>query len=159
MFFFSPFPDHFPIRNAASRYGVGSGDILLDNIICTGRESSLLQCGHNPLRDNNCDHTEDAGVICGGQYTFSYLCVSDRAFVSFSIVFFLVVSCDNRYIRLVNDSAQRVVIKDTLSQGRVEVCVNGRFNTVCDSGWNNIDASIVCTELGFSRYGMFVECF
>lgn len=60
--------EHFPIRRAGSRYGRGTGDILLDNIICTGHESSLLECGHNPLRENNCDHGEDAGVVCGGMY-------------------------------------------------------------------------------------------
>lgn len=70
------------------------------------------------------------------------------------IVFlFLLVLCDNGYVRLVNDTAQSVLLKDTVSQGRVEVCVDNEFRTVCDSGWNNTDASIICTELGFSRYG------
>lgn len=60
--------DHFPIRGTSSRYGRGTGEILLDNIICTGDEASLLNCGHNPLMENNCadDHSEDAAVVCGG---------------------------------------------------------------------------------------------
>ncbi len=59
---------HFPIRQANTKYGRGTGEILLDNLICSGNETSLLNCSHNSLKLTNCadDHSEDAGVICGG---------------------------------------------------------------------------------------------
>ncbi|KFV53424.1 Deleted in malignant brain tumors 1 protein, partial [Gavia stellata] len=47
-------------------FGEGMGDILLDNVVCRGDESSLDQCSHRGLGTHDCYHKEDAGVICEG---------------------------------------------------------------------------------------------
>nr|ACT53266.1 scavenger receptor cysteine-rich protein [Azumapecten farreri] len=47
-------------------FGDGIGRIWLDNLHCTGLENSLDSCRHNPFGANNCDHSEDVGVRCGG---------------------------------------------------------------------------------------------
>ncbi|KFO99541.1 Deleted in malignant brain tumors 1 protein, partial [Calypte anna] len=47
-------------------FGQGSGDILLDNLMCRGNEVSLFHCNHNGWRRHNCAHYEDAGVVCSG---------------------------------------------------------------------------------------------
>jgi len=47
-----------------SRYGQGTGPIYLDDVVCTGTESRLVDCAYNA--NHNCVHFEDAGVSCQG---------------------------------------------------------------------------------------------
>ena len=43
--------------------------------------------------------------------------------------------------------------KNGLRVGRVEVCVDGSYGTVCTDGWTDEDASVICGQLGFSTCG------
>ena len=45
-------------------YGLGSGQIWLDELHCIGSEGSIRNCSHDGWGIHNCAHEEDASVKC-----------------------------------------------------------------------------------------------
>ena len=45
-------------------FGPGNGTIWLDDLLCFGTETTLLECSHSGLRVHNCRHSEDASAVC-----------------------------------------------------------------------------------------------
>ena len=49
------------------RFGDGRGSMWVSGIQCRGDETNINQCQQNILGVNDCNHWEDAGVICPGK--------------------------------------------------------------------------------------------
>lgn len=58
----------------------------------------------------------------------------------------IVVVCEDNAVRLANGANQY--------EGRVEICIDEVWNTICaDGSWTNLDANVICREAGFSATG------
>ena len=71
--------------------------------------------------------------------------VNSHRFPNITLYFSGNSSCVDGEVRLVGGENER--------EGRVEICYNRVWGTVCDNGWDDVDANVVCRELGYGQGG------
>ena len=54
-----------------------------------------------------------------------------------------------------NDGQLRLAGGNVDNEGRVEICLNNEWGTICDDNWSTNDANVVCGALGFSSTGEY----
>ncbi|XP_061176813.1 deleted in malignant brain tumors 1 protein-like [Saccostrea echinata] len=204
---------HNVVERHSAYFGEGSGDILLHQVHCTGKESNLLTCSHGNVPTNNCSHSKDAGVSClsvrlvGGKTRmegrvevlirneWGTICDTnwdkkDAAVICRTLGFdgfsgvarsssyygkgsgriwldnvgchgneMDIFKCRNKGVGIhncqhSNDAGvscvpTRLVGGKADYEGRVEVYINKEWGTICDDGWDDTDAGVVCRSLGY----------
>ena len=125
-------------------FGAGTGPIYLDDVACTSSDSHLMECSSRPILVHDCDHGADAGVGCEGMF---FNLITENRYVS-QIYITGLAPCRTGQLRLAGGNIQ--------NEGRVEICMNNVWGTVCDDGWSTTDATVVCRQLGYSTQGQTV---
>ena len=58
----------------------------------------------------------------------------------------ILIVCPPDEIRLVGGSVA--------DEGRVELCLNNAWGTICDDGFDVNDANVICRQLGYPDHGI-----
>jgi len=140
------------IQQSSYMFGRGNGIFLLDNVECTGQEKRLQDCKHLPWRQHNCAASEVLTIECN--YERPCTDTEFRCEASGSCIETFRV-CDSR-----NDCADKsderscvwgakLVDGSSATEGRVELSVGSIRGTVCKDRFDNNDAKVICTMLGY----------
>ena len=181
--FFSPFlPGAVGFRRAY--FGQGTGRIWLDNVQCSGTETSISSCNKNAYGVHNCGHNEDAGVRCPRE-TLLYLNTIIYYFFSLNPTLLQIPplppslplsllpslppslplslppslpSCLSPSLPLsftaCVEGSMYLVRSGNSRQGVVFLCHSGSYGTICDSNWDQAEAQVVCRQLGYPTAGL-----
>ena len=63
----------------------------------------------------------------------------------------IMADCENGHVRLIGGNTQY--------EGRVEVCINQVWGTVCSSMWGTLNSNVVCKQLGHMELGTMINDF
>ena len=105
-----------------AHFGEGTGRIWMDNVQCFGYEENLWDCSFNGWGKHNCQHFEDASVICEDP--------NSPPSTPFAI---------------------RIIGGARDYEGRVEIYNEnlGGWGTICSQNWDRNDADVLCRQLGY----------
>ena len=174
--------------NAHDYFSEGLGLNLVSNVNCSGTETEILDCAHiTATRADTCD---TAGVVCQGMLYNNYYNKRIITLISLCSLFCLIIlfyitihdvyalymymytivclsspplfyadpstemaNCSTGEVRLVGSGDG--------DEGRLEVCVNNAWGTVCSDGFDSSDAAVACEALGGfdgSGQSLYVYC-
>ena len=115
-------------------------------IALPGYQISLTSCGRIATVYSNLQYSYTCTYIWSCLIAVSYLFFI-VVIIKFYIAIFITTGsngdCTNGDVRVLNGSASY--------EGRVEVCVNGEWSTVCGDSWGYNEAYVVCNQTGYGN--------
>ncbi len=115
--------------------------------MCQGSEKKIMHCDVQHISPEEGRLCQKAGIICQGNIEAVHK-------ISFFIKYWILLyhldsigfdDCESGDIRLTGSSVS--------NGGRIEICINNAWGTICGEGWDVTNANIVCAQLGFQPLG------
>uniref|UniRef100_A0A8C5QE63 protein-lysine 6-oxidase n=1 Tax=Leptobrachium leishanense TaxID=445787 RepID=A0A8C5QE63_9ANUR len=123
----------------SAKYGQGNGPIWMDNVRCSGTESSLVECESNGWGVTDCKHSEDVGILC----STNRLRAPEQPLMATA-----------QHTKKIEEVRIKPILARAkasmpVTEGIIEIKHHGRWRQVCDQDWTLNNSRVVCGMLGF----------
>ncbi|XP_058459171.1 uncharacterized protein LOC131435375 [Malaya genurostris] len=131
---------------------------IMDEVRCTGNESSLQECAFSGWGVHDCNAEEIMGVICKTPVMTCpndyWLCDTSAECVPVGFLCDNVMDCadgsDESVLHCNAPLEMRLIDGPSSAEGRVEVKYRGIWGTICDDDFGIREARVVCRQLGLN---------
>ncbi|GIL55511.1 hypothetical protein Vafri_11069, partial [Volvox africanus] len=113
---------------------------------CEGTEESLFEC---PFQQESRPGADVHPVYCDDD--LEVLCWDEQG----ADVTFAAATGMDLYPCTI-EGAVRLRDSSSVDKGRVEYCTGGQWGSICHDGWDDLDATVVCRQLGY-QYGIALK--
>ena len=122
------------------------------DISCTGTEDKLLDCQYSTTSSSSCGRLSHASVFCQ-RGNYSHRKYNVFMFTkAYPLLLYILATFSNP--ANCPDGEMRLFGGSSPLEGRVEICANRAWGTVCgNSLWRFREANVVCRQLGHSAFG------
>ena len=80
-----------------AKFNPGTGNVLLENVLCSVNDTVLASCGHYGVDITvRCDHSKDVGIKCYGMFVCTYSSIRK---LSYNAFFALIIRYGNNSSR------------------------------------------------------------
>ena len=120
---------------------------------CRGSELHLSDCpSFEPNRTEPCGYRRNAYIVCQGESRLT------KEFDLKHIRFVFVCKTADPLTPVGNCVTGEVRLEDgpNVREGRVEICINNAWGTVCNDQFGIEDAVVTCTQMKFSDEGKLI---
>lgn len=150
-------PNSFFPPNAALMNN-GNPVFIMDEVRCSGNESSLQECAFSGWGVHDCNGEEVVGVVCKTPVMTCpndyWLCDTSSECVPVGFLCDNVADCadgsDESSTHCNAPLEMRLVDGPSKSEGRVEVKYRGIWGTICDDDFGLREARVICRQSGFN---------
>ena len=106
-------------------------------------EANLNDCPYVGSTEETCAASDNVYIVCQGKRLTAQIVLS--IIISHKALGTAYSDCEDGEVRLTGGLNVR--------EGRVEICFNKAWGTVCSTRFSNVDAAVACSSMDFDKKG------